>query len=81
MKALVAIYGGGLAGGGTFVQVKEGYDGLCEAARRLDRRLLTIWQEREHLATPDLAFEFTADTNAGRHVEARALADRVMADL
>jgi len=81
-QALLVVYGGGLAGGGTATLIRESHAGFRELADTSDTRLINAWGGvNPLLPTPDIPFFLTAPTHEERHVQAAAFADMAMADL
>lgn len=80
-KALVAVYGGGLAGRGTAALIRQSYRGLLNLARQLDIVLIAAWQRNNLLPEPTVDFALNANDNRGRHRQAREFADAIMCHL
>lgn len=72
------MYGGGLAGMGTSVLIRESHAGFQDLARRTNTAFRTAWCAGESMPKPWFDFSLTASSNEERHMQAEFFADEMM---
>ncbi len=76
-KALLVVYPGGLAGGGTLQQIRASYTDLAALAASLGMRFETAWDPRSNLPAPTFPLVLGSAGYYARHQELKQWAGEV----